>query len=724
MQGARATHPTDGDLSALVDACSPGHRLSTHGLTACSVDTSTLGNYTVSFFLSASTLSISSNVVSRTVVVHPACPESEQLCSDNTCSMGGFCFDGTRTEQKENVAPTLSFSLGDAQAVYIPRGTPYGFCNSASDPSITAGLLCDSGPVASDEEDGDITYRVLACPPVQCLSVGCPGHELGTKGLAGCGVDTENAPVGTAFNITYTVFDLNRPAASASLFRLVTVASPCALGLLYCPDSAIKCADAPCSLRDVLVESQVLLSPPELVVDLSDTPTRFAQLRSEASNLRTLSIRGLCGHTLPVDFTNICTENGSAQKPSGELWSSQTCQSSSSGDLCAVSVAQDGSTGASPTVTIVREEAPCDENSEDGCETAQCSLAALADGRCSPSRQVFRMHALHESSSAAGELQQLRVEAVVLHTVANATTIMRATVAADSPQHAVHMAALEALAPGTEQCSFVAGALHEFVAQHVQFSGACSNFRSEAAGASGFTSSDAAVAVEVTQAQYVQSEAIPDEESESADALTPVGILELSAIIEIGIISTVNASSVVHVAATACLDAAQGAVLLLDGSGEGAEARATLPLDVQTGPQPLLQMTAAEVVSVASQAAHCPEVAAEVVSIDEMTAAVENAEMQQYMHEQTATVRTSLWIAQVCASLTAAGVWPHSYCDVGDAQAVLYQDSLQIQRDATVVDCQLKFTEPRTIYILGVIYINEVCCTWWRLCRSCCVRDS
>lgn len=679
MQGATATHPTDGDLSALLDACSPGHRLTTHGLTACSIDTSTLGNYTVQFFLSDATLTISSNIVTRTIVVHPACAESEQLCSDNTCSTGGFCFDGTPTAQAQNSPPTLAFSAGDPQAIYVPRGTAYGFCNTTSEASTSAGgFLCEAGPAAADEEDGDLTHRVLACPPVQCLSVGCPGHELQTKGLAGCGVDTVNAPIGTSFNITFTVFDLNRPAASASLFRLVTVATPCALGQQYCPDSSVQCADAPCNLRDVLEAAEAPLSPPELVVDLSGVPERSAELQgATTSGSRTLSIWGLCGRRLPVDFTHICAQSGSAQKPSGELWASQQCATTTAtttqgevgatdatGDQCTVSVEQDGGIGAlpTPTVAIVREvEDSCGGDVEDAsaadCDVVRCSLAALAGGRCSPSRQVFTMHALHESSSAAGgELQELRVEAEVLRTVANATAAMHANVSVGDVQHREHLAALAALASGTEQCSIIASALHGFVAQHVQASLACESFRTAAASAAEVSRSDAAVAVEVTQAQHTQTDVnLDDIITDSPGTFTPVGFLEITVIIEIGVKFTVNSSSTIEAAATACLDAAQGEVLLWDDpSGSNAQddsdsdspesdAGAKLPVDVQTASGPdevLFLVTSVEVESVAAHVAACPAVAVEEASIDEMAAAVEDAEMQQHITELTAEVRT------------------------------------------------------------------------------------
>lgn len=636
-----------------MDACVPGHRVTTHGLTACSIDISTVGNYTVSFFLSDASLSPSSAVVSRTVVVHPDCAQSETLCSDNICSTGGFCFGGAPTEQKTNSAPTLAFNPMEQQTVYIPRGRPYTFCSSTTDDpnslsGSASGDLCESGPVATDDEDGVLTDRVLACPPADCLSYGCPGHELQTKGLAGCGVDTVNAPVGTVFNLTFSVFDLNRPAASASLFRLVGVTSPCAQNELYCPDSAVQCADAPCNLRSALEEAEVALaSPPEFVVDLSGVPTDIAQLVSGSSTYPTLSIRGMCGSPLPVDFTNICSELGPAQKPTGQqLWRSQLCKTGT--DPCTVSVQQEVSTGTVPTVTIIREERACDQDSVSGCNkaTQHCSLAAVAAGHCSPSLQRFTMHALHEQSSDSpgSVLQQMSVDAMVLSVVANAAVVVHANVSADSPQHAQHMPSLEGQSVGTEKCSFVAAAVHQFVAQHVQSAPACSSLASESASAASSPSGHIALSVEVMVTQHVQSDIAGDAESAAQGNLTTIGSLELQAVFTIGAdISNLNpgedvTSSVVHVAAVACLDALQGKVLRLAGNEPESVAGVKLPLQLLTGVQPLLVMASLDVESVAAQAAQCPQQSAEQVSIDEMTAAIEDAEMQQHLHEKAAWV--------------------------------------------------------------------------------------
>jgi len=47
--------------------------------------------------------------------------------------------------------------------------------------------VCDPGVASAVGAGGvDISGRVLACPPAACMPVGCPGHELSVKGVAGC----------------------------------------------------------------------------------------------------------------------------------------------------------------------------------------------------------------------------------------------------------------------------------------------------------------------------------------------------------------------------------------------------------------------------------------------------------------------------------------------------------------------------------------------------------
>ena len=78
-----------------------------------------------------------------------------------------------------NAAPQLTLAAGALTQVYVPRGAAYGRC---SQQDLATRLLCEPGVVARDVEDGDLTSRVLACPPTECLRFGCPGHEFVVKG--------------------------------------------------------------------------------------------------------------------------------------------------------------------------------------------------------------------------------------------------------------------------------------------------------------------------------------------------------------------------------------------------------------------------------------------------------------------------------------------------------------------------------------------------------------
>lgn len=191
MQGATGFHCVDGDLSTYIDACTTGLRFNRYGLRGCALDVHTPGNYSLSFFLSQA-LSLPSNAVRRTIVVHPACPLGEAPCRDlSTCSTSGFCFDGLATALAQpNTPPTLYLRSNEPSTVYIPRGTVYDVCARGSqsvtglESAATSASLCESGPVTYDSNGGYITERVLACPPTACLTFGCPGarRQLAASG--------------------------------------------------------------------------------------------------------------------------------------------------------------------------------------------------------------------------------------------------------------------------------------------------------------------------------------------------------------------------------------------------------------------------------------------------------------------------------------------------------------------------------------------------------------
>jgi hypothetical protein len=135
--------------------------------------------------------------------------------------------------------------------------------------SSTACRMC-SGATAYDEEDGDVSDRIVTCPPRSCMPFNCRGHELRRKGIHGCGVDTVNAPVGTVFTLNFTVTDKHVPPASATVQRLIRVISPCP-AQKYCPDlqAPHDCGSSDCTVRAALLaQTPVPHAPP--VIGISD----------------------------------------------------------------------------------------------------------------------------------------------------------------------------------------------------------------------------------------------------------------------------------------------------------------------------------------------------------------------------------------------------------------------------------------------------------------------
>ena len=111
---------------------------------------------------------------------------------------------------------------------------------------------CEPGATALS---GDVSRakRVLVCPPAECVSSGlnCMGHELLTKGLRGCAVNTTSMEVGATAQVTFLVFDDSVPPTNATVVRTLTVVSPCAPGEQLCDGDV--CSAVSCALRQSLL---------------------------------------------------------------------------------------------------------------------------------------------------------------------------------------------------------------------------------------------------------------------------------------------------------------------------------------------------------------------------------------------------------------------------------------------------------------------------------------
>lgn len=118
----------------------------------------------------------------------------------------------------------------------MPQGASYSPCAPGVQPTVAT--PCEPGAQAMDPDGSqqgsmaDLTSKVLACPPAECLlPAGCSpallhAHRFAVHGLRGCSIDTL-AQEGTQFNITFWVFDSGSPPLNASVVRTLTLASPC-----------------------------------------------------------------------------------------------------------------------------------------------------------------------------------------------------------------------------------------------------------------------------------------------------------------------------------------------------------------------------------------------------------------------------------------------------------------------------------------------------------------
>lgn len=177
MQGVRASHPVDGDITKYVDACRAGVRYNEHGLQACTYDTSVPGVYPITFTVTVPGTSLHASVTRR-LVVYPLCAELEFSCLDLRCSIAEMCLSAAGALQLPgNEAPRLTLQDGHLAKISVQAGSSYERCGEGAE------LACEGGVLALDPEEGDLSRRVLACPPDSCLPFGCPGHEFEAKGV-------------------------------------------------------------------------------------------------------------------------------------------------------------------------------------------------------------------------------------------------------------------------------------------------------------------------------------------------------------------------------------------------------------------------------------------------------------------------------------------------------------------------------------------------------------
>lgn len=171
-------------------------------------------------------------------------------------------------------------------------------------PSYT-GVSVDVGATAFDPEDGDVTPRILTCPPDECMPFNCPGHELRRKGIQGCGADTDTAAVGTLIKFDFVVMDLSVPPAVTRATRLVRVVSPCAASETYCPDldAPYDCGSSSCSARAALIAAE---PPPPEPPYLSFTAALPPALIGSSAAARALASQS----DVPASLLDVVAQNG------------------------------------------------------------------------------------------------------------------------------------------------------------------------------------------------------------------------------------------------------------------------------------------------------------------------------------------------------------------------------------------------------------------------------
>eukprot|EP00798_Chlamydomonas_sp_ICE-L_P013353 gene13353-19195_t len=334
-RGAIAIDDVEGDISRKVTACWNGEAsiqssslFILSGLGACELDPQAWGTFTITFSITNS--AGQSAAVSRTLKVKKVCDPGSTPCSDGSCtgddglcrgkngepnlldllpgftdaaasatgavSEPKFASDGSLVSSI-NTQPKLALVQGSdsgSEIVSVRQYKLYGACLKGEDGSSS--VLCERGATAFDEQDGDLTFKVLACPPADCLDSGCPGHEFINKGIKDCGVDT-SADVGTVYTITFMVFDSGTPPLSSQISRSIIIGKPCEPGTNYCDGI---CTEVSCTTYAALVAKNggvpLIPKPPKIVFKFTrkaderrglgsqlqhtDSPHRLASRRS------------------------------------------------------------------------------------------------------------------------------------------------------------------------------------------------------------------------------------------------------------------------------------------------------------------------------------------------------------------------------------------------------------------------------------------------------------
>ena len=213
-----------------------------------------------------------------------------------------------------------------------------------------------------------VNRREPSCRQYRCM-LNCITLTLDVMraGLAGCGVDTTTAPIGTVFTVPFVVFDRSTPAARATLNRTVTVVNPCAQSQTYCAGGAPECGDSPCALRAALAleDEPPAVSPPAIAVPLNTAGS--ARVRYTIDGVQVSTI---CGSQPPFNL-QVC---GTQKYPRV-------------GDGCNLTAVADKRSAALPRSLASLPSDACGAGAQNGSQCVLCAPAATQQAQCAASRQ-------------------------------------------------------------------------------------------------------------------------------------------------------------------------------------------------------------------------------------------------------------------------------------------------------------------------------------------------
>ena len=170
-------------------------------------------------------------------LVFYSCRKDQLTCTDNnTDSL--YCADScgidptVSASTNDNLPPSIA--LVGPSVNRIPVGSQYMICPASGDPA----LPCDLGATATDPEDGDLTYRIQACP----FSRKGGQSQAFLVGLTNCEISTSSPP--GIYPILFYVEDTK--GLSATVERTLYIVDQCDGGEKLCDDGFSCTRDGAC----------------------------------------------------------------------------------------------------------------------------------------------------------------------------------------------------------------------------------------------------------------------------------------------------------------------------------------------------------------------------------------------------------------------------------------------------------------------------------------------